>query len=273
MQEEMLTSQEATKAFKDAGLSETTFRQRVKDGIIEKHMPQDRKRGALYPKSQVLAAIGKHTQTPKKVKRVSTIKPTAFTQAIPQDMPEVAILLETLYKVKVSAKKRATWIEKNPETVYVLRSENKIVGCAFALPLQEETILNSLNAEVKPAIQPNEILSYQPGTNVCLYLRSIGTIQKTVSKEQYRYWVAKLILGLTKKLIELGNRGITVQKIYAQGDTKHYQRALKSLGFIQIPSNSTLHKNYMLDISACYEEIPMRYKHALNSWRTQNEEE
>ena len=272
-QEELLTAKEATKAFRDAGLSETTFRKRVKDGIIEKRMPEGRERGALYPKDQVIAAISEATKEPKKIKSISHLRHSTFSQATTQDMPEVATLLETLYEAKISAKKRALWIEKNPETAYILRSEGKIVGCAFIVPLEEKTILNSLNAEVKPAIQPNEITLYEPGNTVYLYLRSVGVVQKTVSKEQYRYWTAKLILGLAKTLTNLGTRGIIVKKIYAQGDTKHYQRALKLLGFVQIPSTSMLHKNFMLDISTCYEEIAIRYKRALNIWQAQHKEE
>jgi hypothetical protein len=272
-QEELLTTREATKVFKDAGLSETTFRKRVKDGLIKGYMPEGRRRGALYQKEQVLAAASEATKKNLKIKSNNYLQLTTFCPATTEDMTEVAMLLETLYKAKISAKKRMLWIEKNPEIAYILKSNDSIVGCAFILPLAEKTILNSLNAEVKPAIHPEEIITYKTGNSVYLYLRSVGVIQETVSSIQYRYWTARLILGLINKLTDLGSRGISVKKVYAQGDTKQYQRALKLLGFVQIPSTSPLHKNYMLDISTCYEEISMRYKRAFNQWQTQYEEE
>lgn len=270
--EDMLTAREAIDAFRNAGLSETTFRKRIKDGKIEKHLPEGRDRGALYPRRQVLAVIGE--EKPKKPGRSHhDLKPTAFLRATTQDMPEIAALLETLYKAKISSKKRAAWLEKNPEVAYVLRSEEKIVGCAFLMPLREEIILNSLQMEVKPAIKLSDILVYEPGSHVHLYLRSVGIVQKTVSKKQYKYWSMKLILGIAKSLVDLGSKGVIIEKIYAQGDTQHYQRALKVLGFVRISSPSALHKNFVLDVSTCYEEIVMRYKRALNTWRAQNEEE
>jgi hypothetical protein len=95
-----------------------------------------------------------------------------------------------------------------------------------------------------------------------------------VSKEQRRHWAARFIVGLAKAIIELGARGIYIDKIYAQGDTKAGERALRSLGFAQIDLNApTTRKNYELDIARSGSVFAMRYKHALNVWRSMNEEE
>lgn len=266
-----MTAQEARDAFKNAGLSPATFHRRVNEGMIESFLPQGRQRGALYPRNQVLAAIGQ--KSAKKFIRPNRLKTTTTTYATAEDMSEIALLLETLYGVKVSAFKRRAWVQKNAEIVHVLWSEGHIVGCAFLLPMEEETILNSLNSEVKPLISPDQILTYAPGkTTCCLYLRSAG-IMHAVSREQYHYWTAMLILRIIHSIINLGERGVAVNKIYAQGDAKHYQRALKLLGFVQIASPSVIHKNYMFDIATSYERSAVLYKQALNTWRSQNQEE
>lgn len=269
---DLMTAQEARDAFRNAGLSPATFHRRVNEGMIESFLPQGRQRGALYPRQQVLAAIGQRSAKKATKPGTSRLKHTISTYAMAEDMSETALLLETLYGVKVSAKKRRAWIEKNPETVHILRAEGRIVGCAFLLPMVESAILNSLNSEVKPAVSTDEIFSYTSGTRCCLYLRSAG-IMHAVSREQYHYWTAMLILRIIRSIIDLGKKGVTVDKVYAQGDAKHYQRALKLLGFTQIASTSALHKNFMLDISLSHERSAVLYKQALNTWRSQNQEE
>jgi hypothetical protein len=272
--EELMTAQEAAQAFIDAGLSEPTFRRRVHAKQIDSFLPEGRRRGALYPRSQVLAAIGvKSRKNRKRRKSTVSIKPSTFSQATPQDMVEIASLLISFYTSRISVEKRAAWIERNPEIAFVLRSEGKAVGCAFIMPLTEEKIFQILSSQVKPPTRPHEILLYEPGKHVSLYVRAVGVLQ-AVSKEQRRHWAARLITGLAKAIIGLGTRGIYIEKIYAQGDTKAGERALRSIGFMQIEINAlTTRKNYMLDVTQSGSVFAMRYKHALNTWRALNEEE
>ena len=272
--DKLLTAKEATKVFRDAGLSETTFRKRVKDLKIEKYLPEGRQRGALYPENQVLAAISETVKEKKPARRSHTLlKTTTFAKATTYDMPEMATLLETFYRAKISIQKRAAWIERNPDIAYILRCENELVGCAFIMPLSEEKIFEILANQIKPPTRPHEIPLYEPGKHYNLYLRAVGILQ-SVSKVQRRHWAARFIIGLTRTIVDLGSKGIFIEKVYAQGDTKRGERALRMLGFMQIETHSpTSRKNYMLDVSKSGSVFAMRYKQALNIWRAQNEEE
>jgi hypothetical protein len=275
MQEEMLTSQEATKAFKDAGLSETTFRQRVRDGIIQRQMPEGRQRGALYPKSQVLAAIGNSAQKPKKVRPISSAIPTVFSQATIEDMPEIAVLLESFYHVKISAQKRGAWILRNPRVTFILRRQDtgQLVGCGTVMPLPEEKIKHILTTQVKPPTLPNEIPLYEPGKHYSLYARAIGVLQEA-EKGERRRWAARLITGIIQAIIELGTMGVFIDRVYAQGDTKAGEKALKMIGFAPIELYApTNRKNFMLDMVNSGSVFAARYRAALNTWREINEDE
>ena len=128
-----------------------------------------------------------------------------------------------------------------------------------------------LSKQVKPPTRPGEILLYESGKTVHLYLRSVVIWQET-SKKQRRYWAAKLILGLAKAVIGLGARGVIIEKIYAQVDTKAAEQVLKRIGFMQVASETDW-KNFMLDVTSSGAELVIRYKKALNAWRTQYEEE
>lgn len=198
--------------------------------------------------------------------------PTTFTRATAQDMPEIAALLETFYNAKISVEKRAAWIRRNAETTFVLRCNGKVVGCAFIMPLTREKILSIFSNQVKPATRPEDILLYESNKPVHLYVRSVGVLQQSVSKKQRKYWALRLLLGLVEAVVGLGARGIIVENIYAQGDTKAGERALKIMGFTQIAS-ATNRKNFVMDIATSGSPLATRYKNALNQWRAQNDEE
>ncbi len=272
--QELMTAQEAIQAFTLAGLSGPTFRRRVRSGHIESILPDGRQRGALYPRSQVLAAIHEKSKGMKRRRKsTSHIKPSTFSRATPQDMKEIAPLLVSFYAARIDPQKRAAWIERNPEVAFILRCEGEAVGCAFVLPLPEQKILEIFSSQVKPPTRPHEILPYEPGKHVHLYVRAVGVLQ-TVSKEQRRHWAARLIKELARAIINLGERGIYIDKIYAQGDTKAGERALRALGFTQIDLHTpTTRKNYVLDVAQSGSSFAMRYKHVLDVWRSDNEEE
>jgi len=260
-QTELVTAQEAKRLFTQAGLSAATFYRYVQAGQIESILPTGRQRGAKYPKNQVLTALGKHS-----------ITPAVFSQATVEDMPEIATLLETFYNAKISVEKRGAWIQRNPQAVYILRHEGKLVGCTFLMPLSEEKITQILTSQIKPPTKPDEISLYEPGKQYTLYSRATVVLQ-SVSKKQRRHWAARLITGLINTVIELGRNGIIIDKIYAQGDTKAGERALRSLGFMQIELYApTARRNFVLDMAKSGSLYAAKYRAALNTWKAQNEE-
>lgn len=257
---ELLTSQQAKKLFLQAGYSEATFHRRVSSGQIESVLPQGRKRGAFYPKEQVLAALGLSRKTT--VMRVQ-VKPSTFSRATVDDLPAMAEVLETHF-TRISVDKRRKWLERNPDVAYVLKSEGKAVGCAFVMPLLEEKILHIMNAPIKPPTRSQDIQVYEPGKHYTLYVRSVVVLQ-SVSRIQRKHWGAKLIADLIKEIIKMGKRGIIIDKVYAQTDSKRIERLLQNLGFTQMVSPSP-NKNFVLDVESSGSVFAMKYKQALSKW-------
>jgi N-acetylglutamate synthase-like GNAT family acetyltransferase len=178
-------------------------------------------------------------------------------------MPEIAELLETFFS-RISIERRAAWIERNPDIASILRSEGKVVGCAFIMPLEEQKILHILNAQIKPPTRPQDIETYESGKHYFLYIRSVVVLQ-SVNKAQRRHWAARLISELIREIIGMGTRGIIIEKIYAQTDTRHVANLLKGLGFTSLVS-TTENKNFVLDIATSGATYAMQYKKALNRW-------
>jgi N-acetylglutamate synthase-like GNAT family acetyltransferase len=217
----------------------------------------------LRRKSEVLASINKTGKARKKVKLTHIVKSAEFSKATIQDMPEVGELLRTFFS-KINIEKRRAWIEKNPEICTILRSDDKIIGCAFIVPLLEEKIMQILNAQIKPPTRPSDILLYEPGKHYCLYIRSVVVLQ-SVPKIQKRYWAAKLIGELIREIEKMGKKGILIDKIYAQTDIRHIEHLLKMLGFTQIIS-PTAANNFVLDIAISGSLYAIKFRKSINTW-------
>jgi hypothetical protein len=264
--EDLMTAREAVKAFDNAGLSAQTFKRRVQNGLIEKILPQGRVRGALYPKDQVFAAIrNKKTET---ASTSNTLKIATFSIATPDDMEQIADLIDAIFDGRPAVDRWRQWIQRNPEIAYILKSEGKIVGCAFLIPLLEEKILEILSQELTPVTYPEEILTYQPGTPINLYARSVG-IDPTVSHIQKRHWAGILVRNLIKVIINLGNRGIFLNKIYSRSETPDGKRILRHMGFTQIPTQ-TRSNNYVIDANTSGLDLIIEYKKALTQWQNKH---
>jgi len=273
--EDLISTQEAIQLFANAQISGPTFHRWVREGIIHRYLPEGQKRGGKYSKAALLAAIqsrgDKYRRSPS---RVSTpLHPTIFSQATPPDMVDIAPLLETFYTAKISVPKRAAWIERNPSICFLLRSQANVVGCAFIMPLSEEKIQEILSSQVKPPTRPEDIDEYQEGKHYSLYVRAVGVLQKG-SKRQRKHWAAQLILGLVRSVVALGEQGIYLDSIYAQGDSPAGERVLRGLGFFQIDIPApTNRRNYCLPIARSGAPFTMLYKARLSRWREQNEGE
>jgi len=266
--DDAITANEARQLYTDAGLSVATFHRRVNAGLIESSMPEGRERGALYSRTQVLETIGdkKISRKPRKRKKqhpAVQLAPSTFGQATIEDMPEMATFLETFFH-RISVPARTRWMEKNPEIAFILRSKGKIVGAAFLMPIEEQKILKILEKEGKPPTHPDDIPLYEPGKHYTLYIRSV-LVNQSVSKMQRRHWAATLITSLIRSVVSVGERGIIVNKIYAQTSEKNVVKLLNMLGFSQMVS-LTSNKNFVLDVEKSGAIFAMQYKNALDAW-------
>ena len=225
---------------------------------------------ALYDYQDILKVrekrqqkLEKRLQKRKPVKPKALVKPATFGSAASQDMPEIGEVLKTHFS-KINTERRVAWIERNPDICFVLRSEGSIVGCAFVMPMDEQKILQILHAQVKPPTRPADIAIYEPGKHYSLYVRSFVVLQ-SVPKIQRRYWAARLIAGVIREIVNLGARGMIIDKIYAQTDSIHVAHLLKVIGFTQLVS-PTGNMNFVLDVSASGSVYAVQYKQALNVW-------
>lgn len=258
-QGDLMTAQEAIQAFIQAGSSEPTFRRRVRAGQIESILPEGRQRGAMYPKKQVIAALNREKRSKRDTKPKETnLKGATFIKMKPEDMVKVAPVIYEIFDTYPDIERWSSLIAKNPDTGYMLVSEEKVVGCGFMIPLIEQKILDILSKEVTPPTTADEVQEYRPKEQYYLYVRTIGVIQKSVATAQKRFWAGILVRNLMKTFVALGSRGIVVKKVYGRSDTVEGLRLMHDMGFTQVRT-TTSHKNFLIDVGTSGIEMVLRY--------------
>ena len=141
---------------------------------------------------------------------------------------------ETIYK------RWSVWIKKNPETVYVLKREEEVIGIVTMLPFKPKSqkfdeilrgntsiLLGDVNISAK------DIEVYKAGNHIQLYIAEIG-VKPTLEKDLRRKYGAKLISKLVTAIEELGRRGVIIEDVVAVGATRSGIRLLQHFGFTEI---------------------------------------
>lgn len=256
MSDELLTWREAIQVFIHAGMSESTFRRRVKTGDIHPLSTGNRKKGALYPKREVFIAA--KLDVPEK-------RDVQFVKVAPETMPEMVPVLESVFEGSPNVERWQSWMVANPDIAYMLKIDDRAVGVGLIVPLSQEKITSILVRQVTPPTDPSEILPYVPGMPVNLYVRSVGIIASATHAEKRR-WAAILVRGFLKVIAELGARGIIIDRIYSRSETVDGIRILRHMGFTEI-AGVTNHHDFMIDVPTSGLKIIKEYTACLDKWR------
>jgi hypothetical protein len=193
-----------------------------------------------------------------------------FQQATREDIPELVNFLITVFGGGNTLEKRLQWYEKNPETAFILKNKNKIVGCVYAIPLtyqKLEAILSDPTPGSTRSITAEDIQVYVPNEPVYLYVVSMG-VKPGTSNTAKRARGQTLIRGLIRFLIDLGKRGIHIQMIAARTDSHDGINLLKRVGFTEVESN-TQSRNFIIEVDRSGIPLIMPYKRAFREWRKQ----
>ncbi len=181
-------------------------------------------------------------QKAKKMPIEIHLKTSRVYRVLPEDMVDLAPVIEQIFDTRPDIERWSSWIRKNPDVGYMVKSEGKIVGCGFILPLTEEKILDILSKEITPPTLADDILEYKPEVPVYLYARTIGVLQnEAISIRQRRHWASVLVRHIADVVIDLGARGIVIEKIYGRSDSE--ESKLSMSGVIGMEENSYARKN------------------------------
>ena len=157
-------------------------------------------------------------------------------------------------------------IKKNPETYFMLKDEDQAIGYTAIWPVKPEKINNLLAQTIPVKISPDDIETFEEGKNLDIYLNVIGVIPG-FSKEEKRFYGSRLISGLAKNLISLGERGIHIGTIAARSNMPDGIRIMKGIGFTEIEPITPERRTFVINIKESGIPFVLDYKKALKEYQ------
>ncbi len=245
------------------GISQGMLYNYVRNGTLKPITPPGKKQG-VYLRSEV-DKLARETQAFMATRNKTSSDFTRVTENDVKDLKASVEITRILFGLRESEEAtlqlRRSWVKKNSDILYVLKSEEQVTGYAIILPLKREKIEKILaGTEYSQEVHADEIEEFKPGKPVDLYMMGIG-VAPGLSLVEKRTYGARLIAGLINALIDLGKRGIIIDTLYARSDTPDGIRILKQ-GFTEVPSG-THARNFIINIAQSGVPIIQEYKEAL----------
>jgi hypothetical protein len=266
----------ARRAKRELGnISDGMLRSYVQRGEIEKRIPEGRSQG-FYK----LEDVRKIAARLKPYMPEHTVQ---FTRGTVDDLRECNRLLLIAFGGASTSpiddrgehipanpiERRATWITKNPDVFYVLRVDQKMVGCAFILPLNQRKIQAILSNQITLPILADDIQPYAPGIPTHLYIMSVCVHAADSRIETKRFYGSRLINGILQAVVNLGKQGILLDTIVSRSDPKEAPDGvnfLKHMGFTEIET-TTSSRNFIIRVGESGIPEVLKYKRAYAAWQ------
>ncbi|GCE06340.1 hypothetical protein [Dictyobacter aurantiacus] len=173
--EAYIESADAIKLFVAVGLSESTFRRKVREKAIRSHMPGGKQRGALYNRADIEAIIN---QSKKDNKKQTETKDFADWMKV-SDLPAILKLDFAVYKEEMVGDigLYISWFKKNDHItmcIFDKESRENVLAYISLVPLPENTIMEILSGQRSElSISPDEVEAYNRKGDYTLLAESI----------------------------------------------------------------------------------------------------
>ncbi|HEX3640617.1 MAG TPA: hypothetical protein VHV10_04950 [Ktedonobacteraceae bacterium] len=243
-------------------INDSRLRGLVKEGKIERLVEPGEKQG-FYKIDDIDKLIKEWND--EKRKSEDQALPTLFRPATPEDMPEIVALLRKIWGGDDTSAKRNAWLERNPESCFVVHSRGKVRGCIFILNITEEKmwwLLKLDRSQNFGVIDVEDVLPFETGKAANLWLLGLASNDIGLAKANRRKWGSILIRGMFRHIVNLGQRGIPVNMLAARSDTKDGIGLMRHIGFTEIePGGGNI--NFIIDVKMSGLDFAMDHKDAL----------
>lgn len=242
----------------------------IDNGALERIIPPGRKQG-VYRRSQV-EQLARDLQVFISTRDEQT---TTFEKATKEDVPVLMEIGITTYpgirQGIASLETRLSWLDKNPDLYYVIKHQGEIVGYTALIPMKPEKIQKILtDQEFMRDVKSEEIEAFEPGKPLHIYLATMRT-KRGIGKTEKRAYGVRLLGGLITTLIEMIDKGVIIDTLYARSETVDGIRLLNHMGFTMLSSTKE-YRNYALKMDDAGMKLLQKYRQALTK-RSMPEEE
>jgi predicted site-specific integrase-resolvase len=256
-------------ARKILNVSNAMIRNYVQKGKISYFLPEGREQG-FYLRKHVDELVNELNAFQVMQGKTSSI----FDLAREEDARDVVEITRILFGLRGSSEeiinRGISWLKKSPQSFYVLRLEEQVIGFYVMLPLKIQKIKNILDeVEFSQDIHSEEIEEFTPEKPIYLYL--MGGVRPGLSHYEKRLYGSRIVAGMMNAIIKLGEKGVTIEELYLRSDTPDGIRVARKLGFTEI-SSKTYMRNFVIKVKESGIPFIQKYKKALEETQLYKEE-
>lgn len=247
------------------GMNDNNFYYLVRKGTIKKVVPPGKKQ-SVYPKSDIDKLASALTTLIDQYDREVSI----FEKATVEDMPEEHEMDVSLYGRKTaSIEERIARLKMNPESDYVLKNQDEIVGHICFFPVEPKSLEKFLAGEITE-LPPETMLPFEPGKPLDL-LMLVMSIKPGFPPDVAKHYGFRLITGTLEVFKKLGERGIEINNIYATSRTATGIRICRKLGMSVEPMpNETGRFRFQLHVPSSELLLTKGYLQGLSEYKNQH---
>jgi hypothetical protein len=256
----------AQKAQEELDMTYSGLRNQVIAGNIKSEIPKGR-RQAYYRGKDVdqLARELKIYTIQRKEKKVKFARVTSE-----KEMNECLNISKALFGAeRGDITKHMRILEKNPETYYMLRDEDQILGYTAIWPIKPGKLNNLLAQTIPVKISSEDIETFEDGKNIDIYVNVIG-IRPGFTKREKILHGSRLTAGLIGVITSLGDRGIFIGTIGARSNMSDGIRLMKDIGFTEIEPLTPERRTFIINVKESGIPFAMKYKEKLHTWREEH---
>lgn len=249
-------------------ISEPALRNLVNQKKIKKITPPGRQYG-VYLKEEV------DTYAEKWLAFLTAKEPpkTIFEIAKAEDMDGVYKLAQRAIAPKtMDADLRRSWLEKAPESTYVVKHDEKVVAFVHLLPVEHKTLMDFMEGKIRGwEVTSRDVETFEQEKSVeCL---AIIASEPDVSETTRMHYVTVLLRGLKMQLRELGKKGYIITKIYATSETPTGIAMAIHIGMQAYGAKIGKRLTFVWDIEKSHSFLTDAYKEGLNEWKKTNQKQ
>lgn len=243
--EKLYTSSEARKKLK---VSTSTFKRYIDQGRIRKVTPPGKVQG-MYVKEDVDRLAEEKEQFERIYLAAEPPEHIEFVQAIGEDdiKATVQIARQHFGDNAYGLEKRMQWFKKVPKGDYVLKHEGEIVGYFSMQAIKAESVESIFHRKNGASVQLEDMEPIEAGKPLQVYISGIG-VKMGISRKQAKIYGMFLLKGLFEKLIDLGEEGIDIRKIWVKSSTVPGIKLSRDLGFTELGYINNEQIGFVLDL-------------------------
>jgi hypothetical protein len=250
------------------GMSTSSFKRLVDSGKIRKVVPPGKSQGKYIRED-----VDKLAEAMEQFVQIYSASVPAekldFSQAKNEsDIQEtVLIARQNLGENAYGLEKRMTWFRKAPKGDYVLRHEGVIVAYFSMQAIKPESIEKVFYEKNGASLNIEDMLPIEPGHPIDVHISGMG-VRKGISRQQSRYYGMVLLHKIFETLVDLGEQGINIHRVWAKSSTVPGIKLSRDLKFTELGYINNEQIGFVLDLEKSDILLVKKYREVLKEAST-----